>query len=137
MNVRRLFLPSLLAASLFPRTGGAQELPTDVRREIERFLDDVARKEVSVGNIRIDSVAVEGKTLQLFANMNCAYIPFREDNVAEIYKGVRALLPPHFAKNRLQIRTNKRSIEELIPKPCAIKKTRKPKDSTPPPQGLW
>lgn len=90
-----------------------------------------------MGNIRIDSVAVEGKTLQLFANMNCAYIPFREDNVGEIYKGVRALLPPHFAKSRLQIRTNKRSIEEQIPKPCAIKKTRKPKDSTPPPQGLW
>lgn len=131
MNVRRLFLPSLLAASLFPQTGGAQELPTDVRREIERFLDDVARKEVSVGNIRIDSVAVEGKTLQLFANMNCAYIPFREDNVAEIYKGVRALLPPHFAKNRLQIRTNKRSIEELIPQALRHKKDKKAKRFNP------
>ena len=66
--------------------GGAQELPTDVRQEIGKFLDTTARKEVSVGRISIDSVAVEGNTLQLFANMNCAYIPFREDNVAEIYQ---------------------------------------------------
>ena len=88
MNVRRQFLLSLLAASLFPQWGGAQELPTDVRQEIGKFLDTTARKEVSVGRISIDSVAVEGNTLQLFANMNCAYIPFREDNVAEIYQGV-------------------------------------------------
>ena len=115
MNVRRQFLLSLLAASLFPHAGGAQGLPTDVRQAIGKFLDTTARKEVSVGRISIDSVAVEGNTLQLFANMNCAYIPFREDNVAEIYQGVSALLPVEFAKYKLQIRTNKRSIEELVP----------------------
>ena len=57
MNVRRQFLLSLLAASLFPQWGGAQELPTDVRQEIGKFLDTTARKEVSVGRISIDSVA--------------------------------------------------------------------------------
>lgn len=36
MNVRRHFLLSLLAASLFPQMGGAQELPTEVRQEIGR-----------------------------------------------------------------------------------------------------
>ena len=79
MNVRLHFLFTLLTASLIPQTGGAQELPTDVRQEIGKFLDATARKEVSVGRIRIDSVAIEENTLQLFANMNCAYIPFRED----------------------------------------------------------
>ena len=98
MNVRRQFLLSLLAASLFPHAGGAQGLPTDVRQAIGKFLDITARKEVSVGRISIDSVAVEGNTLQLFANMNCAYIPFREDNVAEIYQGVSALLPAEFTR---------------------------------------
>lgn len=69
-------------------------------------------------------MAVEGNTLQLFANMNCAYIPFREDNVAEIYQGVSALLPAEFAKYKLQIRTNKRSIEELVPQALRSKKTK-------------
>lgn len=131
MNVRRYFLLSLLAASLFPHTGGAQELPTDVRQEIGRFLDAAARKEISVGRISIDSVAVEGNTLQLFANMNCAYIPFREDNVAGIYQGVSALLPAEFAKYKLQIRTNKHSIEELVPQALRSKKDKKAKTFNP------
>lgn len=131
MNVRLHFLLSLLAASLFPQPGGAQELPTDIRQEIGRFLDATARKEVSVGRINIDSVAIEGNTLQLFANMNCAYIPFREDNVAEIYKGVSALLPAEFGKYKVQIRTNKRSIEELIPQALRSKKDKKAKTFNP------
>lgn len=125
MNVRLHFLFTLLTASLIPQTGGAQELPTDVRQEIGKFLDATARKEVSVGRIRIDSVAIEENTLQLFANMNCAYIPFREDNVTEIYQGVQALLPAEFSKYNLQIRTNKRSIEELIPQALRSKKDKK------------
>lgn len=131
MNVRRHFLLALLTASLFPRTGGAQELPTEIRQEIGRFLDAAARKEVSVGPVKIDSVAVEGNTLQLFANMNCAYIPFREDNVSGIYRGVSALLPLEFAKYKLQIRTNKRSIEELIPQALRSKKDKKAKTFNP------
>ena len=131
MNVRRHFLLSLLAASLFPQMGGAQELPTEVRQEIGRFLDATAKKEISVGRIKIDSVAIIGNTLQLFANMNCAYIPFREKNVAEIYTGVNALLSAEFAKYHLQIRTNKRSIEELIPQALRSKKDKKAKTFNP------
>ena len=76
-------------------------------------------------------MAVEGNTLQLFANMNCAYIPFREDNVAEIYQGVSALLPAEFTKYKLQIRTNKRSIEELVPQVLRSKKDKKTKTFNP------
>ena len=125
MSVRLHFLFSMLAASLIPLMGGAQELPTETRQEIGRFLDACARKEVSTGRISIDSVAIEGNTLQLFANMNCAYIPFREDNVADIYRGINNLLPKEFTKYKLQLRTNKRSIEELIPQAFRTKKDKK------------
>ena len=74
---------------------------------------------------------MEGNTLQLFAYMNCAYIPFREDNVAEIYQGVSALLPAEFTKYKLQIRTNKRSIEELVPQVLRSKKDKKTKTFNP------
>ena len=125
MSVRLHFLLSMLATALIPQTGGAQELPTETRREIGKFLDATARKEISVGHITVDSVAINGNTLQLFANMNCSYIPFREDNVAEIYKGINALLPTEFAKYRLQLRTNRHSIEELIPQALRSKKDKK------------
>lgn len=125
MSVRFHILLSMLAAALIPQMGGAQELPAETRQEIGRFLDTTARKETSVGHITIDSVAIEGNTLQLFANMNCSYIPFRENNVADIYQGISALLPAGFAKYKLQLRTNKRSIEELIPQALRLKKDKK------------
>jgi len=131
MNIKHIFLFSLLTASLLPRTGSAQELSTEVRQRIGSFLDATARKEISVGRIQIDSVAIEGRTLQLFANMNCAYIPFREENVAEIYKGVSALLPAEFARYKVQIRTNNHSIEELVPLALRSKKEKKAKTFNP------
>ena len=125
MSVRLHFLFSMLAAALIPQLGGAQELPAETRRKIGEFLDATARKEISIGRITIDSVAIEGSTLQLFANMNCSYIPFREANVAEIYQGISALLPSEFTKYKLQLRTNKHSIEELIPQALRSKKDKK------------
>ncbi len=132
MNVRHRFWFIILAASLSPLMGGAQELPNNIRQEIGRFLDSVARKEISAGHIKIDSIAVNGETLQLFANMNCAYIPFRESNVAEIYKGVKSMLPAEFDKYKLQIITNKRTIEELIPMSLRTKKDKNAKTFTHP-----
>ncbi|WP_291529303.1 xanthan lyase [Bacteroides sp. UBA939] len=132
MNVRLYFLFILFTASLIPQQGGAQELPTDVRQEIEKLLYATARKEISVGRIRVDSVAIQGNTLQLFANMNLAYTPFREDNVAELYREVKALLPAELSKYDLQIRTNKHSIEELIPQALRNKKDKKSKKNEKP-----
>lgn len=131
MNIKYCFLTGLLAASFLPQTGRAQALPQDTRTAIGQLLDKVAREKVSVGAIRIDSVAVDGKTLQLFANINCAYIPFREENVSRIYDGVRQLLPGEWAGYDLQIRTNGRSIEELIPQPLRSKKDKTVKTCRP------
>ena len=129
--MKRQFKYALLAAALFPQIGSAQELSADVRQKIGELLDNIAQKEISVGRIKIDSVAVEGKTLQLFANMNCAYIPFREDNVAEIYQGVANLLPAEFAKHKVQIWTNKHCIEDFVPQALRTKKDKKAKTFSP------
>nr|WP_325288452.1 xanthan lyase [uncultured Bacteroides sp.] len=131
MQARQYIWSSLFAAFLFPQAGNAQELSTDIRQNIGKYLDDIARKEVSIGHIRIDSVAVDGKTLQLFANMSCAYIPFREDNVREIYNGVKRLIPNEFASHKLEIYTNKRRIEELIPQALRNKPDKKAKTFAP------
>ena len=131
MQARQYIWSSLFAALLFPQAGNAQELSTDIRQNIGKYLDDIARKEVSIGHIRIDSVAVDGKTLQLFANMSCAYIPFREDNVREIYNGVKRLIPDEFASHKLEIYTNKRRIEELIPQALRNKPDKKAKTFAP------
>ena len=129
--MKRQIRYALLVAALIPQVGSAQELSADVRQKIGELLDGVARKEIAVGRVKIDSVAVEGNTLQLFANMNCAYIPFREDNVAEIYQGVAGLLPAEFAKHKVQIWTNKHCIEDFIPQVLRSKPDKKAKTFNP------
>lgn len=131
MKARQQVLSALLAALLLPQAGGAQDIPTDIRQKIGTYMDNIARREVSIGHIRVDSVAVSNKTLQIFANMNCSYIPFREDNVAEIYAGVKQLLPPELSTYKLEIRTNKRRIEDLIPLALRSKVDKKIKTFTP------
>lgn len=45
MSVRLHFLLSMaLATALIPQTGGAQEFPTETRREIGKFLDATGTK---------------------------------------------------------------------------------------------
>ena len=93
MKKKHLSLLSLALCATGSLSLHAQEISTDVRQQMSQILDEIAAREVSIGRIKIDSVAAEGKTLKLFANMNCSYIPFREGNVAEIYERLQALVP--------------------------------------------
>ena len=60
----------LLTAGLFPQAAATQELSKELRSQIGDFLNETARKEISVGKIHIDSVNTEGNDLILFANIN-------------------------------------------------------------------
>lgn len=86
----------------------AQELSPEVRVQIATVLNEVARKKISIGKITIDSAKLQKDELILFANTNCSYIPFRENNVLEIYSRVRTLLPPDFSNCKVKIYTDKR-----------------------------
>lgn len=93
----------------------AQELSPEVRVQIATVLNEVARKEISIGKITIDSAKLQKDELILFANTNCSYIPFRENNVLEIYSRVRTLLTPDFSNCKVKIYADKKAIEDLIP----------------------
>jgi hypothetical protein len=92
----------------------------------------VAAQEIAVGKIRIESVKTDQTRLLINANINCSYIPFRRENVAYIYKRIKALLPKEFAKYSVELRTDKHLIEELIPFALREKLTRKDKAFTNP-----
>ena len=125
MSVRLHFLLSMLATALIPPNGRCARVSDRNPPGNRQVSGCHCTKRNIRRHITVDSVAINGNTLQLFANMNCSYIPFREDNVAEIYKGINALLPTEFAKYRLQLRTNRHSIEELIPQALRSKKDKK------------
>lgn len=121
----RLFL--LLTLCCLPlQVALSQTLPDDVKTRMGDYLTAVAKKQISInGSVRIDSVAVEGRNLLLFANTNCSYIPFREDNVAEIYREVRNMLPAAYTGYAVQIITDQHAIEQLIPLALRSKRDKK------------
>ncbi|VBB47571.1 conserved exported hypothetical protein [uncultured Paludibacter sp.] len=112
---------------LFPTILSAQTLSPDVKANIGNYLNDIAKKEIVVGKIKIDSVSLNKKELQLFANENASYIPFREENVKMIYDHIQTMLPSDYQKYKLKIFANKKPIEDLIPLSLRSKKDKKAK----------
>lgn len=111
--MKHLIFSLLLMLLVSSSTLLGQEVTEPVRQQMERVLDQIAARQVAIGPIHIDSVATRGNELLLFANMNCSYIPLREENVAEIYERLQQLLPSTYSK--ITLMTNGRSIEEQIP----------------------
>ena len=52
--MKRQLKYALLAAALLPQVGNAQELSQDIRQQIGAYLDQVAKKEIAVGRVKID-----------------------------------------------------------------------------------
>ena len=125
MKPIRNYVFSFIVAGLCCQAAGAQNLSKEVRSAIGVYLTQTSRKNISVGPISIDSVAINNKTIELYANMNCSYIPFREDNVSDIYKHIRQLLPVELAGYNVKLVTDKHTIEDLIPIALRSKRDKK------------
>ena len=125
MKPIRNFVLSLLFAGLCYQAAGAQELSKEVCSGIGHYLTQTARENISVGAISVDSVAVNKNTIELYANINCSYIPFREENVASIYQHIRQLLPAEYANYKVKLITDKHAIEEFVPLALRSKKNSK------------
>ena len=99
---------------LFPFIVSAQLLSSEVKADIEIFLNQEVSKEIAVGKISIDSTRVEGKELHLFVNGQFSNFPFRNNNVVHFYSGVKTLLPKGLSDYSLKIFTDGKSIGELV-----------------------
>lgn len=122
------FTLGLLFTGLTFQYAVAQEIPKGIRNSIGEYLTKTVRKEVYISPISIDSVSVDDKTVKLYANANCSYFPFRENNVADIYSQIRKMLPKEYANRQIVIITDGRPIEELIP--CALRTTQDKTEKT-------
>lgn len=116
-----------MAMGLCGSAGLAQELtlPEEIRAQIGEMLDQEGRRHCTIGKIHIDSVSLAGKRVKLYADMNCAYIPFREENVSAIYSRIQEMMPKELAGRKVTLFTNGRSIEDLIPQATRKKADKK------------
>jgi len=115
MKYFKLFFFCLLCLCFPFQQANSQEISQGVRSSIEAYLTSVSKINLSIGAVKVDSSLIKGNVVTIYANYNCAYIPFRQENVKNIYDGVRLLLPAEFAKYKLRLITDNHLIEDLIP----------------------
>jgi len=119
MKSTHLHLFILLCFCFSIQHGNAQNTTSKISKEVTSsigvYITSVVKSTVSIGPVKIDSTHIKGNVITFFANDNCSYIPFREENVKSIYVGIRSLLPVEFAKYNVQLITDHHLIEDLIP----------------------
>ena len=113
----RLLCP-LLACVSYAGAYGAPQVSEACRQEIARMLTRVTAREVAGGWVRIDRMQASRSRVRLHASIGLSYYPFREQSVEAVYDSVRQLLPPEFRRARIELYTDRRRIEELIPVAC-------------------
>lgn len=102
-----------------------QNLSADFKTQAGTYLNNLAKQQISVGRVKVDSTIIADKNIAVYVNENGSYIPFREDNVAKIYADVQKMLPQEFADYKLQIFAGLKPIETLIPLALQTKKDKK------------
>ena len=122
MNTSKCLTGLIVAFTLFAQTVKAQNEFDKSSLELGKLLTQIGKRDASIGNIRIDTATVNDDSVCFYASSNCAYIPFREDNVKEIYKKLQSFIPEELAKKKCGIYTQGQLINELIP--LALRKKR-------------
>lgn len=91
------------------------------QRNLEKTIGDsltkIANKYATVGRITVSSIQtnVSDKILTINASEALSYIPFRPENVAQIYGMLRTVTSQTYPDFSLSCTTDRRKIEELIP----------------------
>lgn len=80
--------------------------------QLEQRLNSFAKKYASARCIKVDSIRSQKKNMIIFVNEALEDIPFREDNVSELYENISPLFPD---ATKTVIQTRGTAIEKLIP----------------------
>lgn len=103
MNTSKCLTGLIVAFTLFAQTVKAQNEFDKSSLELGKLLTQIGKRDASIGNIRIDTATVNDDSVCFYASSNCAYIPFREDNVKEIYEKLQSFIPEELAKKKCGI----------------------------------
>ena len=92
-----------------------QLLPEETKNSIENYLTDLIRRQTSIRQITIDSVAVEKKKVSLFTNINLSYGRFDKETTDAIYSCIKSLLPSEWKRLNVELYSDGYKIEDYIP----------------------
>lgn len=113
-----LFVSLFLSGCGILRTVGIYK-PTAAEKMAE-FRFDVAAKKFSFelpARTRVDTIRVDSakKVVEVHFNDAFSYVPYRNDNVKEIYRQVQSYFADYFEGHTFSVRSLKQPIEQLVP----------------------
>jgi hypothetical protein len=114
MKAKWILAGVLACLALCPSNLRAQTLPDPARQEIGAYLTSVIRQQTFIYPVRIDSVAVLKKKIQLFAGESLSYGRFDRVMTDSIYARVRTLLPEAFKQKNIEVFSDGYKIEDYI-----------------------
>ena len=107
-----LFLFFFLSFSVKSQT---QLLPEETKSAIENYLTELIGRQTYARAIKIDSVAIEKKTIRLFAGDNLSYGQFNKEIVDTIYSRIKSFFPSEWKRMSVELYSDGYKIEDYIP----------------------
>ena len=89
----------------------------NLKNQIGDSLTRIANQSIFVGQVGVDNISIDQKSKKVIvsANEKLGYIPFRNENVRQIYVALNNILRPQYKKYDIVCRVDNKPIEELIP----------------------
>ena len=113
-----ILLITIFAISILP-VAAKSRLPKAAIDSIAHTLQRITLQEVAGSYVKINNSTVKGQgkygSVDIYASVELAYYPMREQSVKSIYESVRKHLPAKNQKSKLRIYADGKLIEELIP----------------------
>jgi hypothetical protein len=91
-----------------------KDIPKEVTDTLGAALTDIIRRQIRIYDIKIDSLKLDKKTLQLYAGEPLSYSRFDRQLVDSLYARVRALLPERLKNHRIELFSDKYKVEDYI-----------------------
>ena len=115
MRQRLLYIIILLGISLLDLSAQSQQKV--VEKRLKEYFRNYESEQVDVGNCKLVRFHLDPKkrTLNIHANANFAYQPFRPETTEKIYSDLRQVLPGPVNYYNITIFVGNKSIDDLVP----------------------
>jgi len=116
--MKKFFFIPLFLFFFLSFSAKSQEKPVlseETKKAIEIYLTELIHQQTMVSAITIDSVAVDKKTIRLFAGQNLSYGRFDKAMTDTVYSKIKSLLPSDWKNRTVELISDGYKIENYIP----------------------
>ncbi len=91
------------------------EIGYRTRKEMGAMLTRIVEREVVKAPVQVTAIKASKKLVTVYTSRTMSYYPFREASTRAIYDSIRAMLPPQYARARIEVISDRCEISSLVP----------------------